>query len=141
LSTDTLRYYERKRVLPKPVRTAAGYRVYGAEALGRVQLIQRALAIGYGLDELAEILAVRDGGGAPCVQVRELAKRKLLEVEERLRNLEKLRAELRRILGDWDKRLQHSNGKQARLLESLPAPAARADRIAPRTKLPGGRKR
>lgn len=63
VSTDTLRHYERKGVLPIPRRTAKGYRQYPHQALERVRLIQRALAIGFTLDELAGILKVRDREG------------------------------------------------------------------------------
>lgn len=55
ISPDTLRYYERKGVLPPPPRTANGYRRYPPAAVARVQLIQRALAVGFTLNELARV--------------------------------------------------------------------------------------
>jgi DNA-binding transcriptional MerR regulator len=127
LSADTLRHYERKGLLPKPLRTASGYRVYGSDALARVQLVQAALAIGFSLDELAEILAERERGGAPCQRVRALAEQKLASLEQRLHELQKLRTQLRRLLTDWDQRLKRSRGGRARLLESLPETSGRPD--------------
>ena len=59
VSTDTLRHYERKGVLPAPRRSPNGYREYPAEALARVLLVRRALAVGFTLDELAQILRAR----------------------------------------------------------------------------------
>src|SRR2546421_4314718 len=56
VSTDTLRHYERKGVLPKPRRSPNGYREYASESLARVLLVRRALAFGFTLDELARVL-------------------------------------------------------------------------------------
>lgn len=120
ISTDTLRHYERIGVLPKPRRTAAGYRKYPQQAAARVQLVRRALSVGFTLPELARILTVRDGGGAPCRQVRALAAAKLAAVEQQIESLNGLRETLRALLADWDRRLdQVPLGAPARLLEAL----------------------
>ena len=122
VSTDTLRHYERKGVLARPLRKANDYRQYPAAALQRVRLIRRALAVGFTLDELATVLGVRDHGGAPCAEVRALAAAKLSDVETRLREMGELRCELRAVLKDWDVRLKHrAPGQRAHLLESLNA--------------------
>lgn len=128
VSTDTLRHYERKGVLPRPLRTANGYRHYPESALERVQLVRRALAVGFTLNELAKIFNELDHGGAPCGQVRALASKKLLEVEEQLKVLTSLRDSLKDIVADWDERLALTpSGGRAGLLKSLSAakPAAR----------------
>lgn len=120
VSTDTLRHYERKGVLAKPRRGANGYRAYGPEAVERVRLVRRALAVGFTLDELARILKERETGRAPCRTVRELAAAKLAEVEERLGEMRAVRDELRATLQDWDERLARAHaGAPARLLEAL----------------------
>src|ERR1043165_9012291 len=120
VSRDTLRHYERKGVLPRPLRGHNGYRQYAPEALQRVQLVRRALSVGFTLDELAKVLKVRDAGGAPCEEVRRLATQKLLDVQDQLRELTALRDDLQETLKDWDTRLAHrANGKRANLLESL----------------------
>jgi DNA-binding transcriptional MerR regulator len=122
VSSDTLRHYERKGVLARPLRKANDYRQYPASALQRVRLIRRAIAVGFSLDELASVLNVRDRGGAPCMEVRALAAAKLANVETRLREMSELRKELRVVLKDWDKRLGHrAPGQRAHLLESLNA--------------------
>src|SRR6267142_3691705 len=105
VSTDTLRHYERKGVLARPLRKANDYRQYPATALQRVRLIRRALAVGFTLDELAVVLRERDRGGAPCMEVRTLAAAKLADIETRLREMAELRDELRAVLKDWDRRL------------------------------------
>jgi DNA-binding transcriptional MerR regulator len=120
VSRDTLRHYERKGVLPRPFRGHNGYRKYPPEALPRVQLVRRALSVGFTLDELAKVLKVRDAGGAPCEEVRKLAAQKLLNVQDQLRELTKLQDDLQETLKDWDTRLaRRPTGKPANLLESL----------------------
>ena len=81
VSTDSLRHYERVGVLAKPRRTPAGYRQYPPEAVKRVRIVRRALAIGFSLRELARVLRVREKGGAPCHEVRALASAKLEELD------------------------------------------------------------
>lgn len=134
VSTDTLRHYERKGVLPAPQRAPNGYRRYPPTALARVRLVRRALGVGFTLAELATILRARDRGRAPCREVRALAARKLAEVEARLTELLALREELRQTLGDWDARLTRvADGERAGLLEAL---SARNDAVAaPRKRL------
>ncbi|MFL6229248.1 MAG: heavy metal-responsive transcriptional regulator [Pyrinomonadaceae bacterium] len=120
VSADTLHHYERKGVLARPRRSANGYREYPLEALDRVRLVRRALAIGFTLDELARILRARDRGVAPCREVRALAASKLAEVEERLRELVAVREELRAVTSEWDARLaQTPAGTRAGLLDAL----------------------
>ena len=120
VSTDTLRHYERKGVLGIPARSQGGYRLYPPEAVGRVQLVRRALAIGFTLHDLAAVLSQRDRGGAPCRSVRALVAQRLAELETRLSDLAELRDELRVLLRDWDLRLAKiPRGAQARLLDVL----------------------
>lgn len=122
VSTDTLRHYERMGLFPRPPRSANGYRQYPAATQDRVRLVQRALAVGFSLEELARILGQRDNGKAPCREVRALAQAKLTDLERRLAELEVLRRELKTILQDWDLRLaQTEPGGRADLLNSLPA--------------------
>jgi DNA-binding transcriptional MerR regulator len=120
VSSDTLRHYERKGLLAKPRRLENGYRMYPPEALDRVRLVQRALAVGFTLDELARLLRARDRGQPPCREVRALAEQKLRDVEQQMEDLSRFREALDRMLRDWDVRLAKANGKSpAWLLESL----------------------
>jgi DNA-binding transcriptional MerR regulator len=120
VSRDTLRHYERKGVLPRPNRSPKGYRLYSAKTLERVQMIRRALAVGFTLDELARILAERERGNAPCQAVHTLAVRKLEEVNNRLKEIEKVRNELQNLVGDWDRQVtENEKGEPIHLLENL----------------------
>jgi DNA-binding transcriptional MerR regulator len=126
VSTDTLRHYERLRLLPRPGRTAAGYRQYPPETADRVRLIRRAISLGFSLAELARILQVRDRGGAPCRQVQALAVEKISDLNRQIADLVTLRRELKRLVAEWGKRLDETpQGQRAGLLESLIRPPSR----------------
>jgi DNA-binding transcriptional MerR regulator len=123
VSTDTLRHYERKGVLPRPARSANGYRRYPADAIERVRMVRNALAVGFTLDELARLLAERGRGGAPCREVRAMAAGKLAAIEVQLKNLAAMRDDLKAAISDWDARLANTPSDQpAGLLESLSSP-------------------
>jgi len=130
VSTDTLRYYERKGLL-KPVRNRSnGYRRYPVGAAGKVRLIRRALAIGMTLDEISSVIKVRDSGGSPCRRVRDMVAAKLRELEDTVREVESVAAELRALIRSWDSKLAATQGgEQALLLESLPDSLLTSQRI------------
>ena len=131
VSVDTLRHYERKGLLPRPARTSSGYRRYPPDTVGRVLLVQRALVVGFTLDELARVLRERDRGAPPCRGVRDLVAQRLTDLEARLQELTGLRPELRQILAAWDRTLAATpDGRPAHLLQSLVGNATLA-RTAP----------
>ena len=120
VSTDTLRHYERKGLLPRAPRTPGGYRQYPAATVDRVLLIQRALVVGFSLDELKRILALRDRGGAPCQTVRALLDERMTALDQRIQELLGLRDELRHLAKQWDGRLAGTPaGARAHLLDTL----------------------
>lgn len=122
VSTDTLRFYERRGLLASPPRSLAGYRLYPAGSVARVRLVRGALSIGLSVTELASILNERDKGGAPCHRVRNLAAEKLMALESRLRDLQSWRRVLRSTLAEWDRVLRKTpRGKRAGLLEAFVA--------------------
>lgn len=132
ISVEALRFYERRGLLGRPARTASGYRAYDEEVLERLAFIKRAQSIGFSLDEIAEILEMRGQGVAPCVEVREAARRKLAELDARLRELRRYRTELARTLADWDER-GIEEGQFCGLIEHshVHAPAAAAKATPP----------
>lgn len=94
VSVDTLRFYERRGLLRPAARSAAGYRLYDAAALRRLDFIRRAGALGFTLREVAGLLEVIEEGQPPCAHVRALLEDKLAALEERMRELEALRRQL-----------------------------------------------
>ena len=120
VSADTIRHYERLGLLPAAERGSNGYRRFPRETAGRVMLIRRAIAIGFSLAEVARILRQRDTGEAPCRGVRALAVDKLAELDRRIGELQAARAELGKIVAEWDARLAATrDGEPALLLERL----------------------
>lgn len=93
----TIRYYESIGVLPEPDRTPSGYRAYTPEDVERVRFVSLARSLGLHLDDIRQILALRDRGEAPCRFVRDVLDRQVEAVEERIRQLQELAAELRRL--------------------------------------------
>jgi len=92
-----LRYYERIGLLTPSSRTEAGYRLYSERDAVRVEFIRRAQTFGLSLHDIASILAVRDGGAAPCRQVRALAEAYTQALDMRLAELLRLRGELAQL--------------------------------------------
>jgi DNA-binding transcriptional MerR regulator len=120
VSSDTLRHYEKKGLLPKPRRSPNGYREYPADTAVRVRLIRRAVTLGFTLDELGLILRTRDQGGAPCREVRALAAAKLGALEARIAELQAASDRLRDVVEHWDALLDRTPaGKRAALLDAL----------------------
>ncbi len=101
VKTDTVRYYERKGLLPKPTRTAAGYRVYNEGALRRLRFIRKAQALGFSLDEIQRILNLSGQGEETCRCVINIAEATLTETKEKIRELEAFRDALRSNLKLW----------------------------------------
>jgi DNA-binding transcriptional MerR regulator len=98
LSADTVRYHERVGLLPAPARSAAGYRLYDRDAVGRLRLIKGAQRAGLRLREIVELLQVADRGQCPCGHTETLLRGRLAEVRAELERLRALEADLTRLL-------------------------------------------
>jgi DNA-binding transcriptional MerR regulator len=125
VTPDTIRYYERLGVVPRPARTPAGYRQYGNGVVDRLTVIRNAQRFGFSLKELAGFLRVREAGGKPCYQVRDAARRILDAADQQIAALVLARRDMRRTLKAWDRTLAVTPESQpARLLEQLPGRTA-----------------
>ena len=121
VSTDTLRHYERLRLLPKPPRSSGGYRRYPEQAVDRVRLIRGGLSLGFSLADLRDILEIRDRGEVPCCETLEIGRTKLRQINRQIEELLRMRTVLQGTLKEWERRLGRSvQGRPARLLEHLP---------------------
>lgn len=98
IPTRTVRFYERRGLLPDPQRAENGYRVYDDTALSRLGFIRSAQAAGLTLAEIASVIRVRDDGAAPCSHVDALLQDKLAVVRDRRRHLDELESELVQLL-------------------------------------------
>ena len=101
---ETLRYYERLGLLGSPRRTESGYRLYGESIFGRLDFIRKAQAMGFTLEEIARIIQESETGRSPCAEVRRIARRKLEELDLRLKQLRQYRNELARTLTEWERK-------------------------------------
>jgi len=120
VSADTVRHYERLGILPRAPRTPAGYRMYARESVERIHLVQRALQLGFTLAELAEILRVRDDGGAPCHRVLLMTEEKLRSLGQQIQELRQTQRYMRQLVRQWRARLKRTApGHKAQLLHSL----------------------
>jgi DNA-binding transcriptional MerR regulator len=93
---ETIRYYERRGLLPAPPRTASGYRQYGADDLWRLAFVRRAKTFGFTLTEVGDLL--HDGVRADPASVRVMVQDKLEAIEERQHELAQVRARLERLV-------------------------------------------
>jgi DNA-binding transcriptional MerR regulator len=94
LGVETLRYYERRGLLEPQQRSASGYRLYQGGALRRLRFIRRAQALGFSLNEIAELLALSDCPEASAGEVQRLTRAKIADIEARIRDLERMKAAL-----------------------------------------------
>lgn len=98
LPSRTVRFYERRGLLPEPRRAANGYRVYDEATLHRLRFIRSAQSAGLTLAEIGSIIDMRDTGTAPCTHVADLLAVKLTEVRERREQLAGMERELDALL-------------------------------------------
>lgn len=102
LPIKTIRYYEEIGLLsPSVERSAAGYRLFGESVFNRLDFIKRAQSLGLSLNEIREILQIRDRGELPCHEVKHHLELKLQKINDRIQALETLKAELQQILLGW----------------------------------------
>lgn len=97
ISTQTIRYYERIALLPKPRRTLNGYRVYDDMDIDRLKFVTQARQLDFSLNEIAEILALRERNEAPCSVVMDVIRHQIDETDRRIADLIRLREELAQL--------------------------------------------
>jgi MerR family transcriptional regulator, mercuric resistance operon regulatory protein len=98
VNTQTLRYYERRGLLPKPPRRGSGYRDYSDEAVRLVRFIKRAQDLGFSLDEVEELVRLRGVRRAERHRVRAIAARKISDIDHKIAQLQSMRGALRQLV-------------------------------------------
>jgi len=96
---DTVRFYERRGLLPEPQRTAAGYRLYPPGTVTRLRFIRRAKELGFSLDEIGSLLALQDTGGRKS-EVKAITHRKLEQIDTKIDALSRMRDVLSQLYGE-----------------------------------------
>jgi Hg(II)-responsive transcriptional regulator len=98
VNVETLRYYERRGLLPAPARRDSGYRQYGPDAVRLVRFVKRAQELGFSLAEVESLLELAGGGPENCDAARRLAQRRVAELDRRIADLRAMRDSLDRLL-------------------------------------------
>jgi DNA-binding transcriptional MerR regulator len=115
VKVPTIRFYEQIGLLPEPDRTESERRVYGEAAVRRLSFIKHARQLGFSVDAIRSLLALTDDPERPCEQANALAAEQLAEVEGKIRRLEALRDELRRMVAETC----HGRAGDCRVIEAL----------------------
>ena len=108
VSRKALRLYERAGILPPVRRTAGGYRVYGPETVALLGFVTQARRLGFRLEEIQRIVALKRSGRTPCKHVLDLVQLKLENIEQALTDLAEVRGQLRGLLRSWQSRRYRS---------------------------------
>ncbi len=103
VTVDTVRFYERRKLLPSAPRSGGGFRLFGPEAVERIRFIKQAQELGFSLEEIKSLLAT--GGADECRSVRDLLKTKIDDLDTRMRAMKEFRRTLTRHLSACEREL------------------------------------
>jgi Hg(II)-responsive transcriptional regulator len=116
---ETLRYYERRGLLPEPAREASGYRRYPDDSVQIVRFIKRAQQLGFTLDDIEDLLRLAGGGPTSCREVRALARAKIADMEQKIETLEAMRRSLIALVDTCHRR---AGDRECPLIEEIGRP-------------------
>jgi MerR family mercuric resistance operon transcriptional regulator len=121
VNIETIRYYERIGLLPRPPRTGGGHRVFGTASCRTLAFIKRSRELGFALDDIRTLLSLRDSQGA-CMDVKAIAERHLQAVRVKMRDLATLEDALSKAVA----RCPDDKSTDCPVLESLDNGCCRA---------------
>lgn len=91
VSSDTIRYYERRGIIPPPRRSPSSYRRYDSATVDRLRFVKRAQALGFSLDEIRDLLDLRADQAATCRRVNAATREKVAEIDQKIHELTRIR--------------------------------------------------
>lgn len=100
VSVETIRYYEREGIVPKPSRSANGRRIYSDIDIGRLRFIKRCRELGFGIAEATALLGLSEGANGNCAQVHEVGTAHLASVRRKIAELRRLEAALGELVAN-----------------------------------------
>ncbi len=100
VNIETIRYYERIGVMPKPLRTEGGHRTYGADEIRRLAFVKRSRELGFSLAEVRALLGLVDTGAYTCAEVHEMTMRHLATVREKVADLRAMERVLKNMAAE-----------------------------------------
>ena len=118
VQVDTIRYYERRKLIPEPPRRQSGYRQYSPDDVARIQFIKRAQELGFTLNEVGELLALRVDPDTTCEEVKNQAKVKIEDITTRIQTLQKMKRVLNKLVVACE---TQSSTDECPILETLEA--------------------
>ncbi len=118
VNRETVRYYERRRLLPRASRSMAGYRVFSDDALRRLRFIRHAKVLGFSLNEIRELLALRVHSVDACDRVRERTEAKVADIDKKINSLQQMKHALSELISACARRGKTSD---CPILDSLDA--------------------
>ena len=110
LSIDTIRFYERRALLPRAPRTEGHFRLYTVVDVVRLTFIKQMQGLGFSLQEIKQLLDLRDRGGHACREVKNLLNSKLAEIRRKIHDLQNLERDLVLDLQKCDRELRKGRG-------------------------------
>ena len=120
VSIDTVRFYERRRLLPPAARTGGGFRLFPAETVKRIRFIKEAQGLGFSLEEIERLLTGGGKGAAECRGVRDLLRATLTELDERMKAMGEFRETLARHLAACEGELKrHGEGAECPVIVEI----------------------
>ncbi len=97
IGIETVRFYEREGLIPKPPRRESGYRQYPEETIDRIRFIRRAKELGFSLKEIMELLSLHIDPKATCGDIRKRAEAKIADIDARIQSLRKMKKALSKL--------------------------------------------
>ena len=98
INIETVRYYERRGLLPEPMRSESSYRQYTENDVARIMFIKRSKELGFTLKEISELLSLKLDTDTTCRDVKEFSSKKIADVEEKIRDLQRIKKKLEELL-------------------------------------------
>ena len=98
VNLQTIRYYEREGLLPKPPRLSSGYRMFPADAVHRVLFIKRAQELGFSLAEVQELLRLQRSPSRDRPHIRKISERRIAQIDQKIAELERMRKALKTLV-------------------------------------------
>lgn len=102
VGVETIRFYEREGLLDEPARRPSGYRQYDEAAVARVMFLRRAQRLGFTLRDAKDLLGLKNNPAADRAEVRDKAKQKLADIDQKIRDLTAMRDDLSRLVAECD---------------------------------------
>lgn len=128
VNIETLRYYERRGLLPVPPRSPSGYRDYPTSAVRVLHFVKRGQALGFTLNEVEDLLHLADGGPESCDQARELATAHVADLDQKIAELQRMRGALAKLTASCSR---PRDDRECPLLEAIQSPANPDTEAAP----------